>query len=382
VVSIYERRWVSRKGESKTAYRVSYTVDGKQRQKQFRTRRLASIFVSRLEGVINQERAEAAAQQSPTLDQLFRQWIAARKVGADGNPPLEPGSIYQYETEYRTRISPALGPRRIAELTPRDMRQFLNELAHSGLRRSSVKKVFGTLRTILSYGVLVEELGSNPATGIRIKADRRREGLVIAHEKDDMRKIIQVAVDLAVSSNNRKRKEAWVLGAALLHVLVYGGLRIGEARALSREHIEWDKCCIHIKQRADAWGRIGRPKSARSSRKVLVPDVVIEWLKKLRDLHDRPLLFSTRSGRPIDQRNIARAIWHPLQRLAGVPVLRIHSTRHFYASLMIDSGINPKQLSQDMGHHSEAFTMSVYGHLFKDAGADERNRALKNSAVL
>lgn len=49
---------------------------------------------------------------------------------------------------------------------------------------------------------------------------------------------------------------------------------------------------------------------------------------------------------------------------------------------MIDSGINPKQLSQDMGHHSEAFTMSVYGHLFKDAGADERNRALKNSAVL
>ena len=79
---------------------------------------------------------------------------------------------------------------------------------------------------------------------------------------------------------------------------------------------------------------------------------------------------------------IARQWWRPMLRRLGLPVLKIHTLRHFYASRMIELGANAKQLSQDMGHHSEAFTFSIYGHLFKDADVERKDRELKERSVL
>jgi hypothetical protein len=40
-----------------------------------------------------------------------------------------------------------------------------------------------------------------------------------------------------------------------------------------------------------------------------------------------------------------------------------HTLRHTFASLLIEGGESLKYVQEQLGHHSPAFTLAVYGHL-------------------
>ena len=42
--------------------------------------------------------------------------------------------------------------------------------------------------------------------------------------------------------------------------------------------------------------------------------------------------------------------------------LRFHDLRHSYATLMLQKGINPKIVSQILGHSSVSVTLDIYSH--------------------
>ena len=47
----------------------------------------------------------------------------------------------------------------------------------------------------------------------------------------------------------------------------------------------------------------------------------------------------------------------------GLPKgLRFHDLRHSYATLMLQKGINPKIVSQILGHSSVSVTLDIYSH--------------------
>jgi integrase len=47
---------------------------------------------------------------------------------------------------------------------------------------------------------------------------------------------------------------------------------------------------------------------------------------------------------------------------ASLPAIRLHDLRHSYATLALDAGINPKIVSDRIGHASLAVTLQVYIH--------------------
>ena len=53
---------------------------------------------------------------------------------------------------------------------------------------------------------------------------------------------------------------------------------------------------------------------------------------------------------------------------AGVPRIRLHDVRHTYATMAIDAGVNPKLLSDRIGHANELVTLQIYTH--RTAGLD------------
>jgi integrase len=53
----------------------------------------------------------------------------------------------------------------------------------------------------------------------------------------------------------------------------------------------------------------------------------------------------------------------PAAEEADVAWAGLHTFRHTFASLHIDRGTNVVILSKLIGHHSPAFTLSVYAHL-------------------
>ena len=48
---------------------------------------------------------------------------------------------------------------------------------------------------------------------------------------------------------------------------------------------------------------------------------------------------------------------------AGVPKIRLHDIRHTHASLLLVAGVNPKVVSERLGHSSVAFTLDTYAHV-------------------
>lgn len=78
------------------------------------------------------------------------------------------------------------------------------------------------------------------------------------------------------------------------------------------------------------------------------------------------LFFVGAQGAILRPGNLRYRVMIPAAERAGVPWARCHTLRHTCAALLIDAGASPLRLQRWMGHHSAAFTLDNYGHLFDD----------------
>ena len=50
-------------------------------------------------------------------------------------------------------------------------------------------------------------------------------------------------------------------------------------------------------------------------------------------------------------------------KASGLPAIRLHDARHTAASLALEAGVNPKVVSEMLGHSSVMVTLDVYSHV-------------------
>ena len=161
----------------------------------------------------------------------------------------------------------------------------------------------------------------------------------------------------------------------LFKVLAATGLRISEAIALRWRDVELDGDSPHVKvRRALVKGRMGPPKSKHGNRSVPIDNALVDELRARRRDSDWPgdddLVFPAGNGAPPRQENVRRRVLEPTAQEAGVPGVGFHTFRHTCATRLFGGGRNAVQVQRWLGHHSPAFTLSVYVHLLdKDLGA-------------
>ena len=73
-------------------------------------------------------------------------------------------------------------------------------------------------------------------------------------------------------------------------------------------------------------------------------------------------VFSNSRGNPIEASNWRRRVFNKALKKAQLRKIRIHDTRHTYATLRIAKGDNTADVSHQLGHHSPKFTMGFYYH--------------------
>ena len=72
------------------------------------------------------------------------------------------------------------------------------------------------------------------------------------------------------------------------------------------------------------------------------------------------------------ERNFER-VWYRVRRRAqkqGVRPLKLHCTRHTWASLALASGKSPKWVASQLGHQDPGFTLRVYAHAMREEERD------------
>jgi integrase len=78
-------------------------------------------------------------------------------------------------------------------------------------------------------------------------------------------------------------------------------------------------------------------------------------------------VFSTRNGTPLSHRNAARVITDA-STAAELQRVGFHVLRHGFASaLIVGLGLDPVQVSRQLGHAAPSITLDVYAHLFDRA---------------
>src|SRR3712207_2744276 len=91
------------------------------------------------------------------------------------------------------------------------------------------------------------------------------------------------------------------------------------------------------------------------------------------------LIFASEVGEPLDRRYITTHRFKPLLERAGLPKIRFHDLRHTCATLLLSKNVNPKIVSEMLGHASIAITLDTYSHVLpnmQDSAAKAMEDAL------
>ncbi len=148
-------------------------------------------------------------------------------------------------------------------------------------------------------------------------------------------------------------------------ILFYTGIREGELLALTPADILPDRRLDINKNFAKLDGEelYLIPKTSKSNRKISIPeflyDDIQKYLSKIYGIQKTDRIFYfTASALQKDIKSYAE--------LAGLEPIRVHDLRHSHASLLINMGVNIKEISERLGHKSVKTTWDTYAHLYPD----------------
>jgi integrase len=178
------------------------------------------------------------------------------------------------------------------------------------------------------------------------------------------------------------------------------GMRAGELMGLRWKDVDLLTGTVSVQQTFYRLGRqqlFGKPKSEKSRRIVVLPPILVEELRRLREeqaeareklgavYEDLDLVFCQPNGRPLHLNNIRRGDFGRLLKRAGLPQITIHCLRHSHATQLLRQGVHPKIVQERLGHSTAAFTLQVYSHVLpgmqEQAVADLQARLFGEKSV-
>jgi integrase len=377
---------------------VDYTDgQGVRRLKTFDRKKEADTFAATAHLEVR-DGNHVADSASITVEAAGKLWLAARERAG-----RERTTIDQYRQHLNLHIVPFIGNTRLTALNAPALHAFRDRLHDEGRSQAMIRKVLVSLGSLLAdaqdRGLVARNI-VHEMRGRRGNSDGRAEQRAKAK--------LRVGVDIPAPAEIKA-----IVGALegrwrpILLTAIFTGLRVSELTGLTWSDVDLKKNALHVRQRADRYKVIGRPKSSAGDREVPLTPIVANTLRlwKLAGTKsDQGLVFPNLKGKAEATQPIARDGYQAAQKRAGVVVATgkldadgnalvvpkytgLHSLRHFYASWCInrraDGGLElpPKVVQERLGHSSITMTMDTYGHLFPK-GDDAAELAAAEKALL
>jgi len=288
-------------------------------------------------------------------------------------PTRRPATVALYEINIRVHLKPGLGKHQLRRLSVPTVQAFLNGKIKSGQSVRNVQILRQILSTALSRAMREGLVARNVARLVELPAWEPAE--VVPWSDTE-------ALSFLVASANDP------FHPALVPLLLYG-LRRGEVLGLRWADIDGDT--IHVRQqvqRIQGQLHVGPVKTRAGNRDLPLLGLAAHALADRREAqqHDRErlgaawidtgLIFTTRTGRPVEPRNLVRS----LARICddnGIRRIRVHALRHTTASLLKKLGVPPKDAQVILGHAHVTTTQQIYTHVDEPAKRDAITRLNK-----
>lgn len=341
---------------SKSRYRAAFMLDGIRYSKVFATKADAQAWEAYTRNQLAQGSYLDTRRTNTLLGEYGSTWIRQRE--------LKPNVRNDYENTWKRYIAPKLGKLRLTDLTPELVRNWYSDVlqqvaANSGARanagKATASKSYRILKAVMATALDDGLVRSNPCKIPAGGINKPKERQALSVEQ-----VFQVAATVLPRYS------------ALVHLLAYSGLRIGEASALTRSDLDLSPQHPTVTVSARVYKLTGgiwdydKPKTAAGVRTVALPPYLVPILQAHLEQYSQPgangLVFTTAANNPASGA-ASKAIKKALRAL-GLSELVTHDLRHTAATTAAKVGAPLPDLMQMLGHATPAASL-IYLHAEK-----------------
>jgi integrase len=397
---------------------LGYDDSGKRRRRHVRAKTKAEVK-EKLDAIQQEINAGIQTPATYTVEHCVTDWLDSLE--------LDPATVVGYRGPAEKWIYPAIGATKLKDFKAIDADRFFRDAART-LSKASLVKIKSTLTRSIRRAQKYDLIGRNvvelvdlpkgqPGRPSRAMTEEQASKVLKAAtgQPAEYAKAVKVsagryaAVHAAteagwVACGTRPRKEVPItetgtdlsavtcriccteLGTvdrvsegrrleALLVLSIALGLRPGELRKLSWDHVDLEQGVIHVWRSAS---RTGEVKTEKSRRSIVLPRRAAAALVAHRKLqaaerlaagatwHDENLVFCHEDGR-MYSKDALNWRFSKMTRRAGIGHWHAHEGRHTAVSIMSSNGVPLQEISDTVGHKSTHVTETVYRHVIVPA---------------
>ena len=304
---------------------------------------------------------------SVAFTDYFEEWLEQ-----SARPRVAPKTLQDYRALVDRHVLPALGTFRLSQITAFDVQRLYNGLVDGGLSARTVRYIHSVIHSALEQAVRRGLLARNVAKLVDLPRQERREMQVLTPE--------QVPAFLTTA-----REDRW---GPLWELLLTTGMRPAEALGLKWTDVQDGEIVVQrsLVRLSDGSWHLKEPKTPRARRTIPISEGLARTLRTHRAVQaseqleagptykSHELVFATSNGSPLDWRVTARRHFTPILNRAQLPKIRPYDLRHTCATHLLALGVNPKVVSELLGHASIVQTLDTYTHVLPPMQRDAVSR--------
>lgn len=256
--------------------------------------------------------------------------------------------------EHLAPADPTTGKRNAPEVTSIDhltIREWLSELHSAQKKKASIARKLAALRTFFQFLVREGLLELNPA---KLVSTPRLEKKLPQHLSiEEAIRFIETP-DLDTDLGKRDR--------AMLELMYATGVRVAELTTLDLPDIDFRNQLIRVtgKRRKQRIVPFGDPAGEALKDYLKVRDKFLFTAPVSK--RDDDALFLNYQGTRITTRSVGRMVEKYIRICAGVHNISPHALRHSFATHLLDSGADLRDIQELLGH-ARLSTTQIYTHV-------------------
>lgn len=293
--------------------------------------------------------APAERPKSPTLSEF-----ACRFEQEHIDMYLKPDTASHYRSSLRRFIIPALGERRLSDITPADVQRLHNSLKSIPCSANLTRCVLSCLFTKAEEWEVTS--GRNPVSKVKKFVEREVERFLDGNEREALERVLAKAERTPPGKPGHIGRE----GIWAIRLLSLTGMRRDEVRDLRWDQVDWRQRILRL------------PDSKTGKRDIVVSDEVMALLGVIGQAKGHPrqgLVVCSKTGNKLHSLG---ETWRIVRAMAGFDDVRLHDLRHSVASDAINNGVPLQVVGKMLGHRNYRTTQR-YAHIADTALRDAVN---------
>ena len=290
------------------------------------------------------------AKTTITVNHIAEEWLQEIKS-------YKKYSTYvKYRYIYDNHIKPYIGNKKVNHITESECIDLItNEYCHANNQLS-----ISTMSSIRNVLTQIMNCANNPIT---ISSDLYKYQSVAYMHLNSI-DIFSKEEQCKLHTYLLEDLNCYKLG---IYICMMTGLRLGEICALKTKNIDIEKKVIIVNQTTQRIKSekkdckteliITNPKTIHSLREIPICDVLMDIL-----IGNLPSSMYLVNGEKIMEPRTYQYYFHRILELLSIRDRNFHSLRHTFATNCIDSGMDPKCLSEILGHSDVKITLNRYVH--------------------